>query len=556
MNVPVDKNSTLLPLGAQYPEAWRALTFYTSYRILIAILFVALVWLAELPEPLGDLDQRMFEIIAHLYLLFAVLAFVPLQMQIPRFPYQVAGQVIVDILLLSLALYASGGVASGFGMLIAIAVASGSLLKPGRVAYFFAAIAAIAVLGTEVYSQLTRIYPTPNYTHAATLGITFFITAFICHALALRLRESEALAARRAVDIENLARLNEYIVQHMQSGIIVLGPEARIRMVNAAARRLLNWDSDVLGQPLQSTSPRLATALREWLGSTGDTVEVLRCENAEADVQVSFRELSPRTTAGTLIFLEDAAALQQRAQQMKLASLGRLAGSIAHEVRNPLGAISHAGQLLSESGELSEADQRLTQIINSHSRRVNAIIENVMRISRRERSTPQQLLLDDWLNSFVTEFQQQKALTKNDIQVDINPAGLTVTVDPSQLQQVLWNLCENAIRYSRRMPLLLIRAGIRHESGRAYLDVIDTGPGIIDDIARHIFEPFMTSEQHGTGLGLYIARELCEANLASLSLVENSDDGCHFRISFPVQDRSSQDHQNQRPNQSGTIAAE
>ncbi len=399
------RDALIAPEGGQSDEvSWRALRFFSVYRMIIALLFVGLFWLTELPKPLGVFDTHLFWITTHGYLMAAVAFFAPLQYRVPRFPYQVAGQVLTDILALTLIMYASAGISSGFGLLLVIAVAGGSLLKPGRIAYFFAAVATIAVLGEELYAQLVRFYPLPNYTHAGVLGITFFITAFICHALARRIQESESLAASRAIDLQNMAQLNEQIVQHMQSGVLVIDGESKIRLFNNSARNLLGFRGDIINQPLQQISPEVAELYQAWRAEGHASARAMRPVQDGPDIQVSFRNLTSSADSSVLAFIEDAAILRQKAQQLKLVSLGRMAASIAHEIRNPLGAISHAGQLLSESDRLVDDDRRLTTIIQDHSRRVNAIIENVMRISRRQPSEPQRIDLSEWLREFIDEF--------------------------------------------------------------------------------------------------------------------------------------------------------
>lgn len=512
--------------------SWRALRFFSVYRLIIALLFVGLFWLSDLPEPLGVFDRDLFQFVTHAYLAAALVFFIPLQSRLLRFSYQVAGQVLIDILVLTLVMYASAGISSGFGMLLVIAVAGGSLLKPGRIAYFFAAVATIAVLGEELYGQLVRFYPPPHYTHAALLGITFFITAYICHALAMRIHESEALAESRAVDLQNLAQLNEQIVQHMQSGVLVLDNNGRVHLFNNSARNLLGFSGDITGQPLERISSDVDNLFRHWRKQGTGMVRAMHPEKGGADIQLTFRALTGDPDSSVLAFIEDAAALRQHAQQLKLVSLGRMAASIAHEVRNPLGAISHAGQLLSESDRLAEDDRRLTTIIQEHSRRVNAIIENVMRISRRQPADPQDIDLKSWLKDFTDEFSGLNDLDGQDMKIDVQPEDLRINFDPGQLHQIVMNLCSNALRYSRSAPLIEITGFIHAQTGRICVDIIDHGPGMPDEIAGHLFEPFVTSENLGTGLGLYIARELCEANQADLKLHTNSDRGCCFRLIF------------------------
>jgi two-component system sensor histidine kinase PilS (NtrC family) len=258
----------------------------------------------------------------------------------------------------------------------------------------------------------------------------------------------------------------------------------------------------------------------------------LRSPARDAEVLVSLAALAPGSREGTLVFVEDAAETRQRAQQLKLASLGRLTASIAHEVRNPLGAISHAAQLLSESEATNEEDRRLMRIIQDHSGRVNRIIENVLRIGRRDGTAPEVFAIGPWLTAFVADLIERRQLVSEQVLLGVEPGDIRVVMDPTQLHQVLWNLCENALRYSGGSPLLTLWCARKPIWDRPYLDVIDRGPGIPEDIARHVFEPFVSRESTGTGLGLYIALELCECNQATLNLHANGPEGCTFRIGF------------------------
>ena len=513
--------------------SWQALQYFNSYRILISLLFVGLIWIGQLPEPLGVYDQGLFAIAAHGYLVISIVIAIIISRQIPRYKLQVASHVLIDILAISLMMYASNGLESGFGMLLVIAVAGGSILCAGRVAIFFAAIAALVVLGQEVYLQLFRYYPPPNYTHAGLLGITFFATAILGHVLAARVEESEALVKQHAVDLESLAQLNEVIVQRMLSGIVVLDDEFRIRLLNESARHLLGLRENIQGKSIIDTAPEIFEKLKKWHYEGGKPYVIVKPAKGDVDIQISFTQLKPDTKFGILIFMEDIALMRQRAQQLKLASLGRLAASIAHEVRNPLGAITHASQLLSEARETDGERDRLIQIIMDQSRRVNTIIENVQHISRREPSTLEIIELKGWVEDFVKEFVTRKNLSMENIRTSVNPSEISIRMDSSQLYQVLWNLAENAIRYSKSNILLELDCGVKKESGRAYIDVVDHGPGIADEAVEHLFEPFFTTNSQGTGLGLYIARELCEANQAALSLFKNTREGCCFRIHFP-----------------------
>ena len=515
---------------------WKALQYFNLYRILITLLFVTLIWTGSLPEPLGIHNQKLFSITTHLYFLTAILVSFVIASRVPGLIIQVALYVVIDVIAISLMMYASNGLSSGFGMLLVISVAGGSILVAGKIAFLFAAIASLAVLGMEIYQQFFREFFDPNHTHAGFLGVTFFITAFLGQMLATRVEKSEALAEQRAIDLEHLARLNEHIVQRMQSGIIVLDKDRVIQLINNSAIFMLAASDNVVGKTIDKVSGEIDEILNIWDQNNRNHTFEIHQKSSNLDLKAAISDMGEKEKGSLLIFLDEVALLKQQAQGLKLASLGRLTASIAHEVRNPLGAISHAGQLLSESGSFDREDQRLMQIIRDQSHRINNIIENVLSISRRNTPEPSGVMIRKWLEDFVSELREKHQLAPESIVVVVEPEDLQIKMDSTQLHQVMWNLSENAIRYSRGDIILKYHCAIHPDSRRSYIDVIDTGPGLPEEISKHLFEPFVTTEANGTGLGLYIARELCEANQATLFVHLNSDQGCHFRINFPYFD--------------------
>ncbi len=517
--------------------AWKALRYFNLYRIILSSLFVILIWADRLPPPLGSHNSQLFSVAAIAYLTTALLAQFAAEYRTIPHKIQVVGQTLIDIMAITVLMYASGGISSGFGMLLVVSIAASSLLTAGRTAILVAAIAALAVLGEEVLFLDPTLFPKASYAQGGLLGATFFATVLLSHALASRIRQSEALAAKRGLDLENLARLNAHIIQRMQSGILVLDAERRVRLANTSAIALLGLSRPCEGEHLANIAPEINEPLSSWLQQVRPKTALVRPASRKTDLLVSLADLGPDPSAGILLFLEDAALTRQRAQQLKLASLGRLTASIAHEIRNPLGAISHASQLLSESSPRTPEDQKLTRIIQEHSERVNAIIENVLGLGRRADPVPESFPISPWLRSFVEEFTGDKCLPPGQISFLVEPEDIKVRMDRSQLHQVVWNLCENGLRYSRGTPLLELHCGLKPVSQRPYLDVIDHGPGIPADLADQIFEPFVSRDSEGTGLGLYIASELCECNQASLSLYANTEQGCCFRVSFAHPDR-------------------
>ena len=226
--------------------------------------------------------------------------------------------------------------------------------------------------------------------------------------------------------------------------------------------------------------------------------------------------------------------MNARVQQSKLASLGRLSASIAHEIRNPVGAMSHAAQLLAESEALSEDDVRLTEIIQTHSGRVSHIIDNVLQLSRRDSSRPERLVLGEWLRDFAEEFVETLELQEDEFTIDGVPQDLEVRMDRSHLRQVLWNICDNAVKFTSETGGILVEmhGGQMQGEKRPFVEVVDFGSGVDQATADKIFEPFFTARSGGTGLGLYISRELCELNRATLVYLDRPGGGSIFRIVF------------------------
>lgn len=520
--------------GAQ-PPTWRPLELLNLYRLIASALltFVALAHVKFI--PLGELSPAMFIVVAIGYLLTSLLFMITLRARIPGFKLQLYAHTAVDIACIVLLTYASGGIRSGLGTLLIVTLAGGGMLMSGRMAVLYAAIGTLAVLGEESYLWITRTPQDTSFTHAGLLGATYFLTALLAYALARRARESEALAAQRGVDLANMQQLTEYVIQRMQTGVIVIDQHQRIRLINESAWHLLGYPANPTRETLATLSPELAQHFAQWQRQPDAEPHILRPTAASPELLPRFAKLGQTERSGTLIFLEDTAALAQQAQQMKLASLGRLTASIAHEIRNPLGAISHAGQLLAESPQLSGGDVRLTDIIRDHSRRMNAIVENILQLSRRQRTRPQDIPLQPWLEQFISDFCLTHNIATDHIVIDVVPPDTVVRMDPQQLHQILWNLCHNGMRYSLAQtgaPRLHLRGGITADAHTPFLDVIDFGKGVAPEAVAHLFEPFFTTETSGTGLGLYISRELCESNQARLHYMAVPGGGSCFRITF------------------------
>jgi two-component system, NtrC family, sensor histidine kinase PilS len=332
--------------------------------------------------------------------------------------------------------------------------------------------------------------------------------------------------------------LNEYIIQHLRESIVVVDDDDHIRLINESAVKHLSPATleAAAEQRLSDVSPELKEQLTLWRG--GSKTDKTRMAFASPDgttVQPHFAPLGGDRNSGVVIFLEDTSLIAERVQQAKLAALGRLSASIAHEIRNPLGAMSHAGQLLAESPSIGSAEQRLTDIIRVNARRVSQIVESVLALSRRGQTKPERLQLSPWIEDFAREFVQTLELYEGALTVVDSSPDIEVRMDPTHLHQILWNLCDNAVKYASVAAGAIaveLSCGLLEPSGRPFLEVADRGPGITPDKVEQIFEPFYTGQPGGTGLGLYISRELAERNGATLRYQARPGGGSAFRIVF------------------------
>ncbi len=522
-------------------NVWVALKWLSVYRTVLALIFLVLPLFFPGKIILGSEKPFLFFIISIVYLLFSLATFLAAHFRVPRLTTQIDVFIFIDIFLLSICLHASGGVVGGLSALLIVAVAIGSVLTGGRFAFALAAVTSFIVLGEQTHRVILNKANVSDYLEAAMIGIGLFVTAFVANIVARQLEESAVLARQRGIDLENMSKLNEYIIQCMESGVVVVDERNRIRLINEAARYLLGLPGHVELLPLDEVSEELTADLQHWRKNPKHESKTFRVTGSVA-IFPRFTRISMRNYEGVLILLEDTSMLDQQAQTLKMTAMGRLTASIAHEIRNPLGAISHAGQLLEESPNLDKADRRLTQIIREQSVRMNTLIENIMQLSRRDQAIPEQIHLKAWLSDFLDEFIKSQGISHDDVALHVAPEDTTVYIDPSHLHQILFNLCQNALRYGKtgsgKKAIQLI-AGESQDSEGAFLDVIDNGPGIEPEMSKQIFEPFFTTAGKGTGLGLYIARELAEANQAHLDYIPVPTGGSCFRISFAREKRRS-----------------
>ncbi len=515
------------------PEVyWRSLRYFNLFRLSMAGTFSVAYALFGAINTFGAYYPSLFYATSITYVFFAILMIVPIDIRWPRFNLLLSAQVSADILFIVLLMHASGGIQSGLGLLLLGPLVATGMVSRGRLAMFHAAMASIALLLEQTFQVLMLGGSTRDYLQTSLTSMGFFAIAGLAFVLTKRLAATENLAQKQSIDLANLAQVNQLVIQDMQDGVLVVDEQGRVRQHNGEAEKLLGKPQAIWNRLiLNDYFPALSICLQRWLADPSN-------DRFELTVPVTGRRIQARFTAigwdevlGAVIFLEDLSLMQERAQQLKLAALGRLTANIAHEIRNPLSAINHATELLLEEPDKDATQARLLQIIHDNTHRLDRMVQDVLQLNRRDRATPEVLDLDVTLRQFVEFFCQAEKIPTGSVVLE-GEESLSVCFDRQHLDQVLWNLCRNAWRFCRQQEGS-IRLNLALSGNIVQLDVSDDGPGVAEALRGQLFEPFFTTDSTGTGLGLYIARELCDANGAMLGYIETGQ-GARFRIGFPA----------------------
>ncbi|HSH73777.1 MAG TPA: ATP-binding protein [Methylophilaceae bacterium] len=522
---------------AEASTYWRSIGIFNLYRIIIACIFIGSHFLLPDHTQRDNYDGTLYLEFATGYLLFGLAAIIFTWLRWPQFDRQVTLQVITDVIFIVIIMFAAGGIKSGLGLLLVIAIAAASLISHGRLALFYASVASISLLLEQSYQLISWNEHYDDYSHAVMLCLSCFATAWLAHSFAKRTYLSESLASQRKIDLENLGQINALITQEMQDGVLVVDSEFKLRHHNAQAEELLNLSNKTSSvQLLDEFSPELASLTRQWMTeSTATGSNIAKLTSADKELKLRFMPVGDDRKQGAVVFIEDWSQMQAQAQQLKLAALGQLTANIAHEIRNPLSAISHATQLLQEEENQDPSSQRMLQIISDNVQRMDQMVKDVLELNRRDRTKQEAINLNQFLAEFHEQFCQIENISANNFKLNLNSQSaqshpVQIVFDRRHLHQILWNLCRNGWRHSHQAEAsltLTLRSSTRSRS--TYIEIVDDGAGISQEVQAHLFEPFFTTESTGTGLGLYIARELCEANSATIKYT-NRNPGSLFTI--------------------------
>jgi len=502
---------------------WRALYYFNLYRLLLGTGMLTVAVTGADFALLGEAHPRLFLAASAGMLGMAVLSIITITTSWPGFRIQAYLQFSADAVLITLLSYASGGVASGLNLLLIVSVAAAGVVLSGRMSLFFAAFATLLTLGQQSYQILAgTAMPDSGLVQVGVLGIGYFSTGGIVYWLARGFHAMEASAQAQQAATARLDRLNEAIVSKSTVGIAVISHDQHCRLLNDQARYMLGLAGEARALPRALVERALVEARGRKTFSFEYRSAVTRIRVQGLHIDDELGEVA--------LFLEDQAVAEREVRNLKLAALGRLTASVAHEIRNPLEAISHAGQLLAESGQLGRQDRKLTTIIGNQSQRINAIVKSVLQLGKPGAVQRVDLALAPWLERFREQFNASPGMAGA---VAVRCEGLHARVDPDQLNQILTNLCDNARRqapHPEQRPLLNIEA-FSDNRGAVRLDILDRGPGVAEDLRDKIFEPFFTTERQGLGLGLFLARELAHNNRGELEYICRDGRG-RFRLTL------------------------
>ena len=519
--------------GPGDPTQWASMRWFAGSRIVVATVLVLLATLDNIGPFAGVLEAR--DRFATLALAYFALAAVLLSAAFVRraFQSQLVVHTFSDLVALTLLMHAAGGARSGVGVLVVAAIAGAAVLATHRFAAFFAASATLMLLAETGWRVLTRdVTDQGLFVAAGFTGAACFLTAELVNRLATRLGAQQALARQRGQDLARQLAVTELVMTELPQGVVLLDEEGRVRAMNRSAQKILGadgpWPAVVrLAATLLEAGPwpaqrQIIVSAAELAARSGEGTEALHKPHAGAEGpetperRLRVRLLRSAATAQTaaVLVLEDQREVEDRAQQLKLASMGRLSASIAHEIRNPLAAIRYANALLAE--QLSEpAMQRLAGIVESNTDRIDRIVRDVLSVARREPAVRERLDVARVIDELLPELRLMAGARPERV-VAFASAPQALAFDAGHLRQVLVNLVGNALRFASDAPGAVRIDWRRNAASRLELRVSDDGPGMTGDMVEHAFEPFFTTGTRGTGLGLYLAREICVSNQADL----------------------------------------
>jgi len=522
-----------LPLSVT-DSARRILWIVALYRAVCGAVLLGMALLFDL-KILSVAAPNAFLTASAIYFLFGLAAFWWVQHE--RLPLPLSTTLLAllagDIFFLGLVMIAGGSTGAPLPILLFPQLAASGWLLRTQTGFFHAAFATVSLLALQTWRSIGGNVGAAELFQTGLIGFGYFATVGTAVALGRYTKASEDLAAQRGIDVANLEQVNRLIIQDMQDGVLVVDLNGVVRGHNAQVTRLLGGFGRMRGgMRLAEFSTTLHDYWRRWNEDFTEPLRPFKVDATQRLLRVRLVRIGSGLNGGTLIYLEDLGRAQSEAQQMKLAALGRLTASIAHEVRNPLSAINQAAQLLEEDRAVAPEGQRLLVMIRNNAKRIDRIVGEVLQLNRRDRQVPEVIDLGEFTRSLVDEIVSAERMPPGCLTVQM-PADLSVLFDRGHLHQIAWNLIRNAWQHcSKGDGSIRVAARNGYMGDAVIFELGDDGPGIPIEARGQIFEPFFTTRAGGTGLGLYVARELADANGAKLDLLPQGP-GAHFRMTMP-----------------------
>jgi two-component system sensor histidine kinase PilS (NtrC family) len=519
---------TGMPRPRSRETLWRTLQTFNVTRIAIAVVLLAYLSI-NARQGFWLYDGFLYRETCGAYLALAIgFAFLSAWRK-RRLLLQLSAGIVADLVMITILYVAAGGAKSGLAILYLFPLAGSAVLAPMMLALFFTALVALAMLLESAY-QLLNVPSDSTISQAGLYGGAFFAAVYVLNRLAGRLIRQEQLAIEHRAGLQVQQAINQLVIADMGDGVLVTGRDTTIFTVNPAAERMLGLAGAEGGHRRLDNIAWLAPIAEAWFSwersasSAGPAFVVLKpAEGATVHLRLRFASIGTAGDANerVVVFLQNVSEIEDRAQELKLASMGRLTASIAHEVRNPLSAIGHAGSLLGED-TTDPVQLRLVHIINDNVGRLNRMIEDILRLSRKAQPGNEPVSLAALVPEMAEEFRDAHALRPGFIHVGMLDDA-RVLFDPLHLREVIVNLLSNAMRYASGRDASIRLFTVTDAARRRELHVQDDGVAITPEVRAHLFEPFYTTSSKGTGLGLYLARELCMNNGAMLDYEYRSD---------------------------------
>lgn len=554
------------------PQLRRLGLIYSSYRFIVSLFFMLMVYINVRSDNSTLLPSFLQQTVLSFYVLLSLILLGLFYVVSKNVRRQLAFGLVLDVIILSLLLYTAGAPDLQLTMLYMVVVAASFMLLHSSQALIITLLAIIFVIYQQFFYAIANSMSLANLGDALLMSASFLAVGILSWSISQRLVQLEKVAASHAKEVERLHVINQEVITQMVNGVIVIDDQ-RIVLANLAAHQLLSVSHN-LPDSVEHTAIDIKDAQNENRHALLDNFEqqlnkqhgqlFKACLSVAAGQSRTFTyelpavanasvfgklrvQITPLKDDSKLIILEDLRREQASAQQLKLASLGQLTASIAHEIRNPLAAISQASQLLME--DVTEADvenaatnpntsstthidiagnHELYKMIFSQTKRVNRIIEDVLKLSRQQKAHQESIVLAEWMPTFLENYFQG-----HDVFLRVK-TQLAISFDNHQLEQILINLINNGLRHSSYAhPHAYVEIEVYCVDNDVIIDTLDGGNGVSAEELEHLFNPFFTTDKAGTGLGLYLSQAFCEANQARLLYVSEHEKTC-FRLIAPA----------------------